>query len=86
MMLTCRYNYTVWQDTLNGRQLSTRDGVEAVLEILDTVRAAWSSLSFAADDIAACLSAARKQYRLKPTIALHYCSSAFQMNVLLGVG
>ena len=32
------YNYTVWQDTLNGRQLSTRDGVESVLEFTDTVR------------------------------------------------
>ncbi|KAK9812379.1 hypothetical protein WJX73_006336 [Symbiochloris irregularis] len=30
------YNYTVHQDTLNGRQLSTRDGVESVLQIVDT--------------------------------------------------
>ena len=48
LALTChsfrRYHYKVWQDTKNGRQKTTRDGVESVIEFIGNVSAV-SSLS-----------------------------------------
>jgi len=38
-----RYQYQGWQDTKHGRQKTTRDGVESVIEFLDNVSALWSA-------------------------------------------
>ena len=65
----CRYNYTTWQDEDDGLQLSTRDGVESVLQDVNkaSLRPALQYNAAKSDLLKGSLMVASDPCRVSPT-------------------